>query len=371
MKRLINRAGWWRPNLRVLLLTVLFLWILDQIIMAVFDHQVNGEGTFRLKIEEKRVLEGYLEKIEADPHPKVIMIGDSVMFGSAARMDDQTIPAWFHQYIGDQSGGEMHVYNLGLRGLGIADAYYLLKRLQKPENNIEWIVYNINTGWFTRENIINRPFILDLHEPESIPCNRLGLDPPPARDAEGWIQDHIMDKWKLYHYRYLVSHWLFGKPLIQRLQDEANQLYNQTDNEDEEHIYDPWYEKEWDQRFAGDWKIGAIYHGNTQWQYFEYLLQLMKKTSSNSLVFFTPRNGELLEKYDKVDHQLMAKSKQTIRETAHKYGVAIVDYEDLLASSYFSDSIHPLPEGNRIIAEQLAHDMRRLLDHQGNRRTEP
>lgn len=34
-----------------------------------------------------------------------------------------------------------------------------------------------------------------------------------------------MKYWKFYHYRYLVNHWIFGKPAATKFREEVNHYY--------------------------------------------------------------------------------------------------------------------------------------------------
>lgn len=353
--------GMFRINFRVIILVILFLFLLDQWILYAFEQKIKGDGVFRLQVEEKHVLESYLERIRNDAGKKVLFLGDSAMFGSATAADNETIPAYVAEIAAQKWPGEqVHFYNIAMRGLGSADAYHLLQLLQDSPHVADLIVYNVNIGWLTDEKLVNRQLILDLYPIDRVDWAGLKLEKPNKWDPERLLGEHVMKHWNLYRYRYMVSYWLFGKPIYHAIEDAADRLYETVDSGEDSLIYLPWYEKEWDDKLAGDWKIGRIYENNKQWQYFDRMLQLMSKTSRETMVYFTPRNGELLQKYDKVDHVAMKQSKEKITKTAMGYQIHVFDFEDLVESSQFSDTIHPLSEGNRTIAEAIVREMERL-----------
>lgn len=358
----MNRIKKWvkifRLKLRVIFILLILLILLDQWVIWAFKEQIKGDGVFRLKAEEKHVVETYLDLICQDQGRRVLFIGDSVMFGSASKSDHETIPAYVAKMAQKRWPKErIHYYNLGFKGLSIGDAYYLLKRLKDKNHPFDLIVYDVNIGWFT-DNLINRKLILELYDPDEVDWKTLSLE-APHKGIGDYLDEHIMKYWKFYHYRYLVNHWIFGKPAATKFREEVNHFYYGIETEEKKLLL-PWYEKKWDDKFKGDWKLGRVPYDTVQWSYFDQLFALMNEMSKESLAFIIPRNHELLERYDRIDYDEMEKVKAAIRQVAERNQVYLIDYEYLLDSKLFSDTVHPLPAGNQLIAKELINRIEEL-----------
>ena len=224
-------------------------------------------------MEEKSVLKSYIEQIREDKVKKVLFIGDSVMYSSASESDQETISAYVsHKIKAMYPNEDIHFYNLGVKGLSIGDAYYLLKLLYDEDNLFELIIYDVNIGWFN-DKLINRELILQLYPKDSLDWDKLSLTPTKL-GVEEWLNQNVMKYWQFYHYRYLISDMFFGKPVPQAIRDQAEAIFNPQGSKVDE-IYIPWYEKDWDKQFEGDWKIGKISYENQQWNYFVQLMDLI------------------------------------------------------------------------------------------------
>ncbi|MEW9671447.1 hypothetical protein ABLT31_21655 [Ammoniphilus sp. 3BR4] len=352
---------WVYPDAKTLVMVFILLFLLDQALAYRMSTVMSGNGHYREEVEGKNTFGVYLEQIKQDPYPKVLMLGNSVMFGSASKNDSETIPVFLAEYLNQGQGEEVHVYNLGIKGLGIADAYYLLGLLRDAQNGIDLIVYDLNIGWFNEPNLINRPFILEQYPMEQIDWKRLGVEPPEKDDTtDGWIKENILRHWRLFNYRDLVNNWIFGRNATVMVEDQARYTFKPSSKEEDQEIYLPWYEKNWEAKYQGDWKIGSISYTDEQWKYFQFLLALMNDISRESLVFFTPQNDVLLKRYNKLDEAGLEEAKQKLAQVAEEGHVQFFDYEELLPDRLFSDSIHPMPAGNRIIAKQLFEDIQQM-----------
>lgn len=359
MERVTKFANFFRINYRVLLWLLIFLLLLDQWVVWAFDRQIKGDGVFRLAAEEKHVISSYLDKIAADQGRKVLFIGDSVMYGSAALSDRETIPAYVAEQAQKKWPNEaIRFYNLGFKGLSIADAYFLLKLLEDRDAHFDLIVYDANIGWIN-DNLINRKLILELADSDQIDWQDLAME-KPSSSLSSFINDDVLRYWKLYYYNHMINYWLFGKPVTKKIREATHHFYYPEVVTEDDIFHLPWYEKQWDQKFKGDWKLGRIPYDNKQWVYFDRLLVQMKSMSTDSMLFIIPRNHQLLDEYDRIDYEAMEIANNKITELADINEVYAVNYEYLVDNQLFSDTIHPLPKGNEMIATQLIVDINRL-----------
>lgn len=351
-----------RINHRVLILLVLFMVLLDQVIGYAVRAQYTAGATYRLDVEERNTLSAYVDFIRQDQGRKVVFIGDSVMYGSSVRKGEDTIPAYVSEHAREKwPDEEIHFYNVGMRGLGIADAYYLLKSLHNPEQPIDLLVYNLNIGWFTEPKTINRDVILQMFPPEEVDWSALKVEPPAPLDENGWIREHVLRHWKLFYYRPTLNHWIFGQEATDWVKQQAEYTYRPETRVDDSSLYTPWYEKKWEDKLGEDWKLGTISYTNEQWQYFQSFLELAQEASDQTLIFFMPRNMELLNQFKKIDQPAMEETKQKLEQTiTEEYSLHFVDYERRVESSKFTDTVHLLPEGNEQVAELLFEDIVRL-----------
>jgi len=69
------------------------------------------------------------------------------------------------------------------------------------------------------------------------------------------------------------------------------------------------------------------------------------------------RVAELLDRYDMVDRTAYAKNLSAIVAAAKSHSIPVLDYDNTLPYEYFSDMVHPLPEGNKLLAKKLVRDL--------------
>lgn len=355
-------------NKRVFILILIGLLSLEGVISLVISQRFARPEGQRLPAYDEATLGLWVDQVKKAGGYKVVLIGDSVVHGHAVESSFETLPAYVARELRERlPGREVRVFNLGMAGAAPADVYFLLDALEGAGVNL--VIYNINVSWFApRENTLEHPSLLKLKDsPSDFDLQSMGIQPdtPTATPVESWLYGHVLSRWKLYRYRILLNYWLFGKPLRDKLaeaQTDPRLLLPFAEDRLPDILEErsPWWEKDWDGRLdPTNGRIGTISldDSNQQWIFYRKLLDLIKEKNIPSVFFVTPHNYELLDRYDMVDRQAYAKNLSAIAGATEASGVPVLDCDSALPGRAFSDIVHPLPEGNRLLARLLVRDL--------------
>lgn len=352
---------------RVIVLILIGLLALDGAISLAVSHRFARPEGQRLPAYDEATVGLWIDQVKKSGGYKIVILGDSVIHGHAVESSFETLPAHVVRELRERlPGREVQVFNLGLAGAAPAEVYFLMDALEGAGANL--IIYNINLGWFARENPLDHRSLLKLKGVTTdLDLPGLGIEPekPTSTPAEEWLSEHVFSHWKLYRYRVLLNYWLFGKPIREKLEEARKDprllLPFAGDRLPEVvEMRSPWQEKDWDGKLdPADGRVGAISldNGNKQWLFYRMMMKMIKSREIPALFFITPRNYELLDRYDMVDRPAYAKNLSAIVNAAESSGVPVLDYDSAVPCEYFSDIVHPLPEGNKILAREIARDL--------------
>jgi hypothetical protein len=364
----MNAKNFFILNKRVLILVLTGLLMLESVISLVISQRFARPEGQRLPAYDEATLGLWIDQVKKAGGYKVVLIGDSVIHGHAVESSFETLPAYVARELRERlPGREIRVFNLGMAGAAPADVYFLLDALLEGAG-VNLVIYNINVSWFApRENTLEHTSLLKLKDtPPDFDLQSLGIQTAPtATPAENWLYRHVLSRWKLYRYRILLNYWLFGKPLRDKLEEaqtDSRLLLPFAEDRLPEVVEErsPWWEKEWEGKLdPASGRIGTVSldDGNRQWIFYRKLLDLIKDKSIPAVFFVTPHNYELLDRYDMVDRRAYAKNLSAIAGAAGASGVPVLDYDSALSGRDFSDIVHPLPEGNRLLARLLVQDL--------------
>ncbi|MCL6634837.1 MAG: SGNH/GDSL hydrolase family protein [Peptococcaceae bacterium] len=363
----MNAKNFFKINKRVFIFILAGLaaldWTVGLFISKRFDHP---EGQ-RLPSYDEATVGLWIEQVEKSSGYKVVMLGDSVIHGNAVESSCETLPAHVARELQESlPGREIRVFNLGMAGAAPAEVYFLISALAGA--GVDLFIYNINLGWFARESVLDHRSLLKLKGGPSGPGLQgpgSGPEEKPATPVEEWLAGHVFSRWKLYRYRVLLNCWLFGKPLREKLaaaQEDPRLLLPFAEDRlpGVLEMRAPWRQKNWDGKLdpAGG-RLGSLSldSSNRQWLFYRLMIEQIGQRKLSAVFFITPRNYELLDRHDMVDRPSYAKNLSAVAEAARSAGITVLDYDSALPADCFSDTVHPLPEGNRILAQKIVRDL--------------
>lgn len=360
--------GFFILNKRVFILILLGLLALDGLVSLTISQRFAQPEGQRLPADDEATMGLWIDQVKKSDGYKVVILGDSVIHGLAVENSSETLPAHIGRELREcLHGKEVRVFNLGLAGAAPAEVYFLVNALEGAGVNL--IIYNINLGWFApKENVLDHRSLLQFKGGLSdLDLENLGIEPekPTTTPVEEWLSGQLFSHWKLYRYRVLLNYWLFGKPIREKLEaakTDPRQLLPLDEDKLPEalEMRAPWQEKNWDGKLdPADGRVGTLNlaDDNKQWLFYRMMLDLIKSKAIPTVFFITPRNYELLDRYDMVDRTAYAKNLSAIVDAAKSHGIPVLDYDSALPSEYFSDMVHPLPEGNKLLARKLVRDL--------------
>lgn len=272
----------------------------------VLPVRVEAKTIARLKSVDLKEISRIKQAIGRDRDRTVLFVGDSVVYGSAARYDKDTIPSFFASLLEQKGYKHTHVYNLSLSGCSFTDTYEVLKFVMPSRP--DYVIYDLNVAWFDAKERSYRT-LLNLNDPAAIEKDQ------PVKITFG------------------------------------------------EHIYTGWDKKKWDHLDGFPVKLGDYNYsqGNKQWQAFLKIAALLKQyPDTKVLMFLPPRNYALYSRYELVDQSLYLKKTAFIKKHLPS-NVVCCDYTWRVESQHFSDLIHMLPQGNKKTAEFLFDDYLKLI----------
>ena len=354
-------------NRRVLIFIIIGLLVLEGAVsIAIFQKFAHPEWQ-RLPAYDQTTVSLWINQVKKCNDFKVVVLGDSVVHGDAVESSHDTLPACISAELQELlPEKKIKVFNIGLAGASPAEIFFLFDALEGA--GVDLFIYDINLGWFSREKTLEHQSLQLLKRNlSSQDLRSLGIEPikPADTPAEEWLSSHIFSHWKLYHYRVLLNYWLFGKPLREKLEEakkDPRMLIPFAENNSTEtlEMRAAWKEKNWDGKLDPvKGRVGSVNLGtnNKQWLFYQMLLDMVNKKEISVVFFVTPRNYELLVRYGMIDRPAYVKNLSIVVNEAINHGIPVLDYDHAIPYALFSDTVHPLPEGNKILASKISRDL--------------
>lgn len=338
-------------NLTILVLVILSFVCLDKFLVpAIVGQRVALSADYRIPVKFGfGELRAFIDRINQDPRPKIIMTGDSVIQGGGVGSASETISFFLQQAL-QTAGSPYQVYNLGLSGATPADVFFVLKSLRMTDGDI--VVYDFNIGHYGKgKKAITYPTITaQLAQKEHRGQSLHSWLPSETDRLEERLQLIVTNHWKLYAYRDVIKsvyrERLFG------VAPETSEVR-----------LEPWYADDWTDKTKNLVKRGAveIAADDVNLLFTRYLIQAARDQGARVLMFNIPLNQRMMDMYEMIDRTRYNQNVILMRRIMEKEGAVFVDYEQIVPSDWFTDSVHPMKEGNRMIAEQLRRDLQKWL----------
>lgn len=339
-------------NVWMMLLVILSFVLIDQIVVpAAIGTKIRASSDTRSPIQfQYGDVKALIDLINHDKSPKIITTGDSIINGGGVKSASDTIANFLQGDI-RQAGSKYHVYNLGLSGAAPGDIYFVVKSLHLTPQDI--VVYDLNVSHYGYKSIIFPDITAELaskYEEDQPLYDVLGIKKDKLEDR---LQLLVNNTWKLYAYRDVLSEMLKEKLGKRPSKDYVS--------------YDPWYYMDWSARTKGSPKRGGNEYPDTDpsLMFTKYMIQTVKKAGANILIFNIPLNQQMMKQYDMLNRPMYDKNIARLSTFVTSYGAKFTDYEKLVPSAFFTDSLHPMKKGNQLLAKQLQQDLTPWLDTKG------
>lgn len=340
--------------MNIVMIIVVFLTFvaIDKLaIPKVIASQIALSADYRSKLDYGQ-LKSFVDLVNNDPTPKVIMIGDSITEGGGVANGDETIAHYLQQDI-LKSGKYYHVYNLGLQGAAPGDSYFIIKSLNLTSKDI--VAYDLNVGNYGGPTAVKFPGITgELASKGSVLNPLVKASNNPVEDR---LRLFVDNHWKLFAYRNMVKEYLTQqlshKPVVTTTQHQPDPQ--------------PWYTTNWTSRTRGMFKRGDnVFSDNDQGiRFTKLMIQDIKARGSNILIYNISLNQQMMEQYNMIDRPHYDADMQRLKTMVVTSGATYQDYETVIPSPLFADSLHPTKDGNRILAVRMAKDLSGWLSGEG------
>jgi hypothetical protein len=341
-----------RMNLSMVILVIFAFVLIDQFIVpAIATQKVAASSEYRIPMKftfgHLKVL---IDQINEDPNPKIVLTGDSIIQGGGVDSGKESIAHFLQQEL-KQINSAYHVYNVGLQGAAPADVYFMTKALSLTNKDI--VVYDLNVSRYGKaQKPITFPRITPqlsskfyqggtLHDALQLQTDKL----------EDHLQLLVTNTWKFYAYREVI------KSVIQE------KVFGHGEKQPETNVK-PWYLTDWKGKIDSRVKRGAIQiaEDDVNLMFTKMLIQEARNQGANVLVFNIPLNHEMMAKYQMLDREKYDQNIKKLARHVQEEGAFYHDYQALIPSAYFTDSVHPMREGNRIIANRLYQDLQPWIE---------
>lgn len=332
-------------NLWMILLVLLSIVGIDQwVVPKIVANQIQAASDYRTPTHfQYGEVKAYIDLINQDPNPKIILTGDSIIQGGGVKDSQDTITNLLQQEIGGPTA-ERHVYNLGFSGAAPADIFFVLKALKLDQDDI--VVYDLNIGHYISQRLVFPTITGELAAKEHAGqplYELLQLDKDPIEDR---LQLWMTNTWKLYAYRDMIL-------------EQFKLTYLGVEEEQAWINYAPWYELDWSSLTKGSAKRGSndFPAHDPAFTFTKYLVESVRERGAQILVFNIPLNQAMMQKYEMIDRPTYDKNIARLGTAVEERGAKFRDYEKIVPSNFFTDSLHPMKQGNAIIAKTLHSDI--------------
>ncbi|OPX89331.1 hypothetical protein [Pelotomaculum sp. PtaB.Bin117] len=96
-------------------------------------------------------------------------------------------------------------------------------------------------------------------------------------------------------------------------------------------------------------------------KYYRELCRYLEENEIPAVIFLSPVNHALLQRYQLLDYDAYEKNTGIIARAALQRDIAFFNYQDAIPQELFHDSLHMLDGGNAAMAELLSRDLRPYL----------
>ncbi|MGE5396431.1 MAG: D-alanyl-lipoteichoic acid biosynthesis protein DltD [Chitinophagales bacterium] len=411
-----NRTQW----IITALTTIIVLILVDVWVGRYFAGPAPFKSNYRFGYKLTSVdFDRQYKAIKNSPGFRVAVVGDSVIRGAAVPTGESTIPGYLQKRINSDPvlrSRNIRVFNFGIGGAREADKYAVVKKL--AENHAaDLIIMNVSYPFFSEE--INKnpimfpqvyPNMFSSQERKELrianitnqtaneaeqdtkvtqvqPTKKTGTE--NTKGIEGWLTTNLLNHWNLYRYRQEINTYLFGghpadillqhmeellgKPLTKSKQEQAAVSPDElapagtvtAPKDRPENMYKPYTEFPWGkaevEHLQKVFSVKPLNEENIAYRYLDKSLNLIEEKDTPAIVFLSPVNQTLLDKYKALPHSEWRANSKRLQDLCEEHGLDCLDMQNTMQPWYFHDSVHLIDNGNEALANQLFETRRTQL----------
>lgn len=316
-------------------------------------HYVMGERLtkgFELLHQELPSALAYIQKHRSDYDCNVIVLGDSVVYGNAVSAEE-TIPAYLELDLKNLlPGKKVRVWNLAIPGSKPGDIYCMLRRIEPLRPDA--VVLDFNIISYSRHDSPNPVAFNWLYLDDGLPPDAMRvIEKYQPRSTADLFAEFVDKNWPPYHYREFLNALFFkGHPRTQ-LEQAFNNLLQQSNQM-------PAAQGTTDKAALRD-SVAYMYDAypidpqtNNGYGMSAAILQYLKEKSVPTVVFLTDQNADILGNL--LTNSVYLQKVQVIDRLLRESGLSYRNFTGQIPLNEFADNVHLNPEGNRLVAGQLA-----------------
>lgn len=320
----------------------------------------NARNGLRMKYFNPYELDAAVTRVAQDKGHKVVVIGDSFVWGTGVN-EDQTFSAELQKFLdGRLSGKKYTVYNLAIPASNAADVYGVLKKVGPL--NPDLIILNTNYFFFSvAERLVhmNYPWLTASFKDES--DSQKTLPKLNVITTEYKIGEIVRKVIPLYRYREEINIKLLGSNKPQAVfSNVLNSLILKIRYKfGLEQDWKPQADDKTAESLAWAYSPDPVTPDRANYIYSDKIAVYLKDNHLNSAVFVTPHNAKVVGRFMAAEG-FKANSK-IITNIFTRYSLPVFEYENRLDDRLQADHIHLSPEGSKEFAKLLGKDIIPLL----------
>ncbi|MCG9967941.1 hypothetical protein L9W92_07710 [Pelotomaculum terephthalicicum JT] len=361
-------------------------------------HQMGFDSNFRFENGahvKSDTLDLYTDYMARQKGCKIAVIGDSVVQGAGVPEGEQTITAHLEEELRGSYLPEARVFNCGFPGGRPADLYMAVKSLHEA-GAVQFFMINISYPFFSDEMakdplLYFKVWFYQLTDEQKKELNipaEMPPDQPVKTDSaeaaggsavETLLQKKISEYWSVYRFRQELNRFLFGgrpaakgreyydlafKGIMPEAEEPAEQEQEPFSEKDKpENKYNVWTSFPWSEEDKAHLKkvFDVTGKDNVDFKYYRELCRYLEENEIPAVIFLSPVNHALLQRYQLLDYDAYEKNTGIIAQAALQRDIAFFNYQDAIPQELFHDSLHMLDGGNAAMAELLSRDLRPYL----------
>ena len=357
-----------------------------------FDNNFRFENGAHVKSD---VLDLYVDYAARQKGYKIAVIGDSVVQGAGVPGRDQTITAHLQEELRGSYLPDARVFNFGFPGGRPADLFMAVQQLHQA-GAVQLFVINISYPFFSDEMSkepllyfkVWRPQLTEEQKKELKVPAEVPADQPVKTDSteatgssavETILQKKVAEYWSVYRFRQELNRFLFGgqpaviskeyfdrtfkgeTPEVERVEDPDQEPPSEKDKP--ENKYNVWTSFSWSDQDRVHLKkvFNVTGKDNVDFKYYRELCRYLEENKIPAVIFMSPVNHALLQRYQLLDYNAYKKNTAVIAQAARQRDITFLNYQEAVSPDQFHDSLHLLDSGNAATARLFSKDLQPYL----------
>ena len=302
----------------------------------------------------------YIQRNSGDYDYNVFVIGDSVMYGAGVN-PGQTVAAYLQDELDNLLPGRaVKVWNLAIPGSEPGDMYFVLRRVEHLQPDA--VVVNFNMLFFGPASVKDPVAFNWLYLDDGLPRDALDtLESVYGRGLDERVGDFLASRWKLYSYRDLFNAILFDKHPRDRFVEDVNRHMRGWGLNEQVPLPPDEQRQQKLNQLAFMYQSKPIdERNNAAYGFTRAALQRLETLDVPAITVMTAQNEEFLGTM--VNNPVFGANVEKVCGLIREHEVAFIDFYGRVPADLFADHVHLNPEGNAMMAREIAAELAGQLE---------